>query len=386
MSTIKRALASGLTIIKTLLYPEFFSISIGVKMIKIQKDKLLLKPEDFKPSSKKFEILGVLNPAAVRLKSGKILLYVRVIEKLKETEDGKFFYTPRFVGKNKFKVKIDRFHKKDVLSSDILAIEFKNGTKRLNFISHLRRVYLDKSGLNVLKIEQRPCFYGTPKDAELGVEDPRITKMHDKYYMTYVGLSREESISTYLAESKDCKNWKRLGIIFGQQDKDSVLFPEKIEGRYVVFDRPEGNFQLHIPNIWVAFSKDLSYWGKLNAVSLHLKDQNFSRVGAGPPPIKTDRGWLLIFSNESMSDSWTIGAALLDINNPSKLIARTPGYILQPVTGYEREGLVPNVTFPEGAVVVDEKLYVYYGSADTVIGLAICKLDDLLDYIETFKK
>ena len=105
----------------------------------------------------------------------------------------------------------------------------------------------------------------------------------------------------------------------------------------------------------------------------------------GAPPIKTDRGWLLIFSNESMSDSWTIGAALLDLDNPSRLIARTPGYILQPVTNYEREGLVKNVTFPEGAVIVDDNLYVYYGCADTVIGLATCKLNDLLDYIETFK-
>jgi len=104
----------------------------------------------------------------------------------------------------------------------------------------------------------------------------------------------------------------------------------------------------------------------------------------GAPPIKTDKGWLLIFSSESMSDSWSIGAALLDLDNPSKLIARTPGYILQPVTNYEMNGLVPNVTFPEGAVVVGSDLYVYYGAADTVIGLATCKLDDLLDYILSF--
>jgi predicted GH43/DUF377 family glycosyl hydrolase len=106
----------------------------------------------------------------------------------------------------------------------------------------------------------------------------------------------------------------------------------------------------------------------------------------GAVPIKTDKGWLLIFSAESMSDSWTIGAALLDMDDPSRLIARTPGYILQPVTEYEREGLVPNVTFPEGAVIVGDELYVYYGAADTVIGLARCKLTHLLDHILSFKK
>jgi len=86
-----------------------------------------------------------------------------------------------------------------------------------------------------------------------------------------------------------------------------------------------------------------------------------------------------------MSDTWTITAALADINEPHKIITRAPGYILQPVTDYEREGLVPNVTFPSGAVIVGDELYVYYGAADTVIGLAICKLNDLLDYLENFK-
>ncbi len=86
-----------------------------------------------------------------------------------------------------------------------------------------------------------------------------------------------------------------------------------------------------------------------------------------------------------MSDTWTIGAALTDRKEPHKLIARTPSYILQPVTEYEREGLVNNVTFPPGAVIKGDELYVYYGAADTVIGLAICKLNGLLDYIEMFK-
>jgi predicted GH43/DUF377 family glycosyl hydrolase len=87
-----------------------------------------------------------------------------------------------------------------------------------------------------------------------------------------------------------------------------------------------------------------------------------------------------------MSDTWTIGAALMDLEQPHKLIARTPGYVLQPVTEYERVGLVDNVTFPSGAVIKGEELYVYYGAADTVIGLATCKVNELLDYLETFKE
>ena len=105
----------------------------------------------------------------------------------------------------------------------------------------------------------------------------------------------------------------------------------------------------------------------------------------GAPPIKTDRGWLFIYSAESMSDTWTISAALTDLNEPHKLISKTPGFILQPTMAYEREGLVPNVTFPSAAVIVGEDLYVYYGCADTVIGLATCKLEDLLQHLDQFK-
>ncbi len=122
-------------------------------MIKIKKDKLLLTPEDFKPSSKDFEILGVLNPGAVRLKDGKVLLYVRVIEKLKKLKTERYFYVPRFIGKDKFEIKIDKFPKSKVVDQDKIAIIFKDGTKRLTFISHFRRVYLDKAGLNILKID-----------------------------------------------------------------------------------------------------------------------------------------------------------------------------------------------------------------------------------------
>ena len=134
-----------------------------MKMIKVEKDKLLLSPKNFKPSSNKFEVLGVLNPAAAKLPNGKIILYVRVIEQLKKTEDSRYFYAPRFIGKgNKFKIKIDKFTKSKVVGQDRTAIIFKNNTKRLTFISHLRRVYLDRNGLNIIKIEKKPTYTKLP--------------------------------------------------------------------------------------------------------------------------------------------------------------------------------------------------------------------------------
>ena len=127
---------------------------------------------------------------------------------------------------------------------------------------------------------------------------------------------------------------------------------------------------------------------------MHSKDTAFLKTywwlhrgpELGAPPIKTEKGWLFIYSAESMSDTWTIAAALTDLDEPHKLIARTSGYILQPSKDYELNGFVPNVTFPSAAVVIDDELYVYYGGADTVIGLATCKLNELLDYLEDSKE
>ena len=226
-------------------------------MLKIKKELCLFRPEHIKPTSKKFKVIGVINPAAVRLPNGRIVLYLRIIEKLINNEDIKYRYSPRMIGNDKFIIKIDRFNKKDIVEGNDLDFVFKNGTKRLTFISHFRRVIMDRSGMKVLSIDKKPSFFGTRKDGELGVEDPRIIKIERKYVMTYVSLSKEYNISVSLATSYDCEKWKREGIIFNDQDKDVVIFPEKINGKYVAFDRPEGNFQFSQPRIWISYSSDM---------------------------------------------------------------------------------------------------------------------------------
>lgn len=375
--------------------------------VKIKKEKILLKPSDIKPSSDKFEVLGVLNPATIRLKDGRILMYIRVIEKLKKIEDKKYYYVPRFVGRNKLKIKLDRFDKREAHLEGDLAILFKDHTKRLTFMSHLRRVYLDKSGMKINKIEQKPCFYGLVGDGELGVEDPRITKIDENYCMTYVGLSRREGISTYLASSKDGLNWERKGIIFGQQDKDVVLFSEKINDRYIAFDRPEGNFEFSTPHVWIAYSKDLLHWGELKAVRLAPKNKNFLRTGAGPPPIKTNKGWLQIYHavrTVSIAENikrtlrklfgidvehgptvYDVYADLLDLKNPSKIIAKSKSPILTPSRKYEISFEGKRVIFPTGFIqdLNKKDLILYCGAGDTSI---IVKKIALRDIIRMVKK
>lgn len=244
-----------------------------------------------------------------------------------------------------------------------------------------------------------------------GCEDPRVTKIGDTFYITYTAIDspihswdktqkgvRKANDRIALATTQDFISIKKHGIIGPPiASKASAFFPEMLSngkfGLLMTISADSVNSHIgvryydSIEEIMKQTNESWSEFLKVSQNTAVLKTQWWLHRGPelGSVPLKTDRGWLIIFSNESMSDSWTVGAALLDLNTPDKLIARTPGYILQPVTDYEREGLVPNVTFPEGAVVVEDELYVYYGAADTVIGLAKCKLSELLNYIESFK-
>ncbi len=354
--------------------------------------ELLITPEMIKPSSRDLKVIGTINPAAVRAGNGKIVLYVRVIEQLKKLEDEKYFYSPRMVGEKDYELKIDKFLRKDVASSSDFDIVFNDSTKRLTFISHLRRVVLDEKGKNIISIDKKPSFYGIVDDAELGVEDPRIIEIEGRYVMTYVSLSRKENISTSIAFSDDLINWERKGIIFGEQDKDVVVFPEKIKGWYMAFDRPEGNFQFTPPHIWVAQSDDLLCWGKLKSISVFKKgEKDYGRIGPGCPPIKTTKGWLLIYhtvkEEEDTSFTYSASAALFDLNNPRKLISNSES-IISPNMDYELK-LYQNkrIVFPTG-IVVDKNgkdLLVYSGGGDVVTSVRKVSIEKIMKSLRKVK-
>ena len=385
-------------------------------MVKIKKEIKLIEPKDIKPSSKDFKIIGVLNPAAVRMKNGKIFMYVRVIEKLIKTEDSKYCYSPRLIGTNNFKVKIEKFNKKKIKANSDLDFIFNDGTKRMTFLSHFRKIILDKTGFQVLEIDEKPSFYGIKSSGEFGVEDPRITKIKDKYVMTYVTLSENENISTSLAISKDLKNWERKGIIFGEQDKDVVIFPEKINGRYVAFDRPEGTFHFSLPHIWIAYSPDLICWGNLGSINLYKRgDKQYTRNGAGPPPIKTKDGWLLLYhsvekrkiskqekkkfgmalklfklerTDIETTDFYSVGAALFKLNDPSKLIARSKELIIHPEKEYEASQFEnKRVVFPTGMVLDKNKkdILIYSGSGDFITTVKKVSLEEICKSLKSKK-
>jgi len=339
--------------------------------------KLLIKPKDITPSFKGWKVLGALNPGGIRLPNKKIVLYARIAESA-EHKHGKVLRCPVIISEKEHKVSYEKIHKRNIAKKGAWGeIYLKDGTCRLPHISHFRKITLNENGFDVEKIEQKASFFGIPGESEYGVEDPRIVKIGKRYYMTYVGVSANNGVSTYLASSTDLTKWKRHGLIFREQNKDCILFPEKIKGEYVAFDRPESTFNFSKPGIWIAYSKDLIYWGRgKNLMRPRANSWETERIGGGAPPIKTKKGWLAIYHGmhgEGNKRVYSGGAVLLDLKNPEKILARSPAKqpIIKPDQKYEKSGYMSNVVFPTAAIrdLNKKDLLIYSGGADSIISV-----------------
>lgn len=350
------------------------------------QEKLLLSPEDFYPYFPKWKIDGVFNPAAIRGKDGKVILFVRVAERFVTKNHLEY---PVSVPGEKFSYVKERVMKKDFLNRERNVIFMKDRTVRLSNISHFRKVILDKSGFNVLEIKQYPYFYPTESYEEFGCEDPRIVKIGRKFIMSYVSVSRMNGVSSSLAFSKNLKQWDKLGIVFCHENKDVVIFPEKINGEYVALHRPVGCFNFSNPSVWISYSKDLIYWGREKCLFRPRQGSLWDevRIGAGPPPIKTNSGWLLIYHGVK-GKNYSAGAILFDLKNPEKILARTSMKkpLISPLKKYEKQGFANNVIFPTG-IVQDfdgKSILLFCGAADKYIVVKKLLLSDILESMEYY--
>ncbi len=213
-----------------------------------------------------------------------------------------------------------------------------------------------------------------------GIEDPRLTEIDGRYYILFTAFSNLGT-RIELAETTDFVHYERIALISEPGNKDGVLFPEKINGRYARLDRPIGN---NIGSIWLSFSDDLIHWGDHQLVMTpHSGYWDSYRIGASAPPIKTEAGWLEIYHGVKMTRSrpiYKIGSVLFDLENPSRVIARCDEPILSPRETYERIGDVNNVVFACGAIVEEnDDIKIYYGAADTCICVATGKLSQLIE-------
>jgi len=241
-----------------------------------------------------------------------------------------------------------------------------------------------KDGVTGWKVEKEPFLrYGEDPwhYEQWGCEDARVTYLAEekRWYITYTAYS-PSGAAVALARSEDLVHAERLSLIFSPSNKDAVLFPQKFRGRWAVLHRPDAG---GIQHIWSAYSPDLVHWGEAHSVLPERGGAAWDgvKVGAGPPPILTDEGWLLIYHGVKAYGGQLVyraGVALLDRDQPHKMIARSRNWVFQAEAPYELSGLVPNVVFPTGLLLRGDELWMYYGAADMCVCLATAKLKDLM--------
>jgi len=254
--------------------------------------------------------------------------------------------------------------------------------------SHLT-VARSRDGKTNWRIDPQPTLLSDPDyhEERWGVEDPRVVWLKEmgEYAVTYVSFSRGGPVVS-LAMTKDFHSFRRLGPLLPPEDKDASLFPRLIKDRFALVHRPIIRGEAHM---WIAFSPDLKYWGD-HQVLLPVRPGWWDghRVGLGPPPIETPEGWLIIYHGVRLTASgslYRVGLALLDLDEPWKVIRRSEEWVFGPHEFYERFGDVPGVIFPTGAIVETSTniLRLYYGAADTTVALALAKVDQMLEHLRT---
>lgn len=219
--------------------------------------------------------------------------------------------------------------------------------------------------------------------------DPRVCWLEDRYYITWCNGYHGPTIG--IAYTYDFCRFVQLENAFLPCNRNGVLFPEKIKGMYAMLSRPSDTGHTPFGDIFISFSKDMEFWGKHRHVMSPSRGDSSAwqstKIGPGPTPIKTDEGWLLIYHGVITTCNgfvYRMGAALLDLEEPWKVLARSKDYLLAPHTLYECVGDVPNVVFPCAALTDADtgRIAIYYGCADTVTGLAFTTVDEILSDIK----
>lgn len=344
--------------------------------------KLLLTPADVPASRDDFEVVGAFNPGVVRV-GDEVVMLVRVAERPREVRVGA---TPLPRWDPEAGLTVDWVRDADLRPIDPRVVErVSDGLVRLTFTSHLRVVRLG-DGRSVRAVDPVRFVPEGPME-EFGVEDPRITEIDGRYYFTYVSVSRHGAC-TSLASTSDFRSFERHGVIFPSENKDVVLFPEKIAGAYAAIHRPNPATPFNRPEMWTASSPDLLHWGRHACLRGGGGAWETGRVGAGAPPVRTPDGWLEIYhgnrrpSKPGEVGAYSTGALLLAPDDPSRILARTTDSIMEPTADFERRGFVPDVVFVTGIVESVAGWLVYYGAADSSTAVTEFARDDLARALE----
>lgn len=345
-------------------------------MVKRFTENPILTKSDISPSQPGWVVECVMNPGAFRY-DGKDWLLLRVAERPPQ-KDGLVSFP---VMDNEGSYQIMEFDKADpgLDLSDPRKLEYK-GKTYLTTISHLRLV-CSEDGVHFREPADFPsCIFGKGVLETFGIEDCRISRIEGAYYLTYTQVS-ENGVGVGLMRTSDWRHFTREGMILPPHNKDCALFEEQVGGRYYCLHRPSGiglggNF------MWVSSSHDLRNWGGHHCI-LHTREGwwDSARVGAGAAPIKTEEGWLEIYHGADHHDRYCLGALLLDLDDPTRVIARSFDPIMEPDFDYEQEGFYGNVVFTNGYLLNGDEIVLYYGASDEVICGARLSVEEILSGI-----
>jgi predicted GH43/DUF377 family glycosyl hydrolase len=269
------------------------------------------------------------------------------------------------------------------LNGEVLLLARVEGMRGFSHLTVAR----SKDGLTNWVIDEQPTMQADPDNQEeqWGLEDPRIVWLEEQkqFAITYVSFSVGGPLVS-LAITRNFKTFARLGGMLPPEDKDACLFPRRFNGRFAMIHRPIVRGEAHI---WISLSPDLKHWGDHQAL---LKTRTAywdgARIGLACQPIELPEGWLILYHGvrvTTASQIYRIGMALLDKDQPWRVLRRSAEWVLGPKESYERVGDVSHVTFVTGGVIMKEsnELYIYYGAADDKIAVAIADIDQIRQFI-----
>jgi predicted GH43/DUF377 family glycosyl hydrolase len=336
----------------------------------------LLRPKDIKPSMPDMEILCLLNPGVFTY-DNKTWLLCRVAERTPQKADS--IKVPVFNDQGKIEILEFDIQDPDLDASDPRVIKYK-GVNYLTSLSHLRLI-CSEDGRNFYEPDDYPLINGKGLLETFGIEDCRVAQIANTYHLTYTQVSAI-AVGVGYMQTTDWKTFERHGMIFPPHNKDCAIFDEKINGKYYALHRPSspelgGNY------IWIAESDNLKHWGNHRNIALTRPGKWDSvRIGAGAAPIKTAQGWLEIYHGANEENRYCLGALLLDLEDPSKVIARSEEPIMEPTAAYEKTGFFGNVIFTNGHLVNGDTITIYYGASDEVICGAQLSISEILNTLK----
>lgn len=335
----------------------------------------IITPEDVKPWIDGWEVLCTFN-AGVAEYGDETLLLLRVAERPASTQDGVVLVPTVNCGSDEPRIEVLSFtaDTPGINLSDPRVVTLE-GRALLTSLSHLR-LARSRDGRH-FTVDPEPALKPDQWYESYGLEDPRITRIGDTYYVVYKGVS-EHAILQCLASTRDFVSWQKHGIILAPENMDGMLFPEKIRGRYALLHRPMPRY-MGAPNMWLAYSNDLIHWGEHALLATCTQGTwEGGRIGGGAVPFLTEHGWLEIYHAATEGERYCLGAMLLDADYPEKMIAKSPSPILEPEAPYEVRGFKDNVVFTCGAAVQGDHVTIYYGAADCVMAAADMSVSEII--------